>query len=103
MLPSPSPSPWTGRLEKQVEGKRDSQTGSFRFVLLAGLNRGFFTGTVVEGRHGRAPGARPLVRNRGRRSNGVVQVKKVSALNRGMKLEARRAEIIARASCAVAE
>src|SRR6266851_3329355 len=29
--------------------------------------------------------------------------KKVSALNRGMKLEARRAAIIARASCAVAE
>ncbi len=41
--------PWTGRLEKQVEGKRGSQTRSFRFVLLVGLNRGFFTGTVVEG------------------------------------------------------
>ena len=49
MLPSRSPSPWTGRLEKQVEGKRGSQTRSFRFVLLAGLNRGFFKGTVVEG------------------------------------------------------
>src|SRR6266851_2144087 len=53
-------------------------------------------------RHGRVPGARPLVRHRGRRSQ-VVEVKRVSALNRGMKLEARRAEIVARASCAVAE
>src|SRR5216683_6791542 len=54
-------------------------------------------------RHGRAPGERPLVRNRGRRSNGVIEVKRVSALHWGMKLEARRAAIIARASCAVAE
>src|SRR5216683_4166941 len=52
-------------------------------------------------RHGRAPGERQLVRNRGHRSNGVVSVKRVSAaLYRGMKLEARRAAIIARASCA---
>src|SRR6266446_2441033 len=95
--------PWTGRLEKQVEGKRGSQTRSFRFVLLVGLNRGFFKGTVVEGRHGRVPGARPLVWNRGRRSKGVIEVKRVSALHWGMKLEARPAAIIARASCAVAE
>ena len=103
MLPSPSPSPWTGRLEKQVEGKRGSQTRSFRFVLLAGLNRGFFKGTVVEGDmdaflvQDRSSGTQGVV------EKGVVEVKGVSALNRGMKLEARRAEIIARASCAVAE
>src|SRR5260370_13845462 len=54
-------------------------------------------------RHGRAPGERQLVRNRGRRAKGVIEVKRVSALHWGKKLEARRAAIIARASCAVAE
>src|SRR5712692_6751090 len=77
MLPSPSPSPWTGRLEKQVEGKRGSQTRSFRFVLLAGLNRGFFKGTVVEGDMGAflSKTARPVQRaslKRSRRSKRSV-------------------------------
>src|SRR5260370_23032382 len=40
-------------------------------------------------RHGRVPGARPLVWNRGRRSKGVIEVKRGSALHCGMKLEAR--------------
>ncbi len=68
MLPSPSPSPWTGRLEKQVEGKRGSQTRSFRFVLLVGLNRGFFTGTVVEGDMDAL-----LAKDRSSGTEGVVQ------------------------------
>src|SRR6266849_1973337 len=52
-------------------------------------------------RHGRAPGARPLVRNRGRRLKGVVEVKGVSALQWGMKLAAQK--LSPEASCAVAE